>query len=100
MEPVPLVELPVLPELPEVPVLPVALGSEVVEPEVLPVAEPLVEPVAEPVVLPVLLVLEGCEDELGVVVVVSVLLLRVASRLQPTKPSVEAASADRSVSFN
>lgn len=95
VEPVPLVELPVLP------VLGVALGSAVVEPEVLPVVEPLVVPVVEllPLVVPVVLlpVLDGCED---VSEVDASVLLRVVSRLQPAKPSAEAASADRSVSFN
>ena len=106
-----LLEPEVLPE-PEAPVEPLLLAPELPEPEVL--VSVLVEPVApvaplevEPVALPLPLMLPLAVPEAPDVDVSELVpdvlvseLLRVASRLQPAKPSVRAARAETNVTFN
>lgn len=94
--------------LDEAPVEPVELELEelgvIVESvleDVEPLAVPEALPDAVPLMLPlVVLVLEGCEAELEALVSVDSVLLRVAWRLQPAKPSVSAASAETRVIFS
>lgn len=86
----PLVELGVVVSL-----LGVVVDVPLVVPVADPVALPLAEPLAVPLVVPVALVVSVDDG-----VVVSVAPLRVVSRLHPAKPSVSAARADTSVSFN
>ena len=70
----------------------------VAEPVALPVAEPLTLPDALDVEVSVLVLAAGVSVA-GVSELMSE-LLRVASRLQPAKPSASAANVDTSVSFN